>query len=93
MHVLRNPLFAHSNANALKVKNVGAFLARHGYKVKKGGALQFIGFWKKSGASQAMSILVDSFPGMGIFVKRGSASPDTGILVKRGGALPGTVIL
>ena len=38
MHVLRNPLFAHSNANALKVKNVGAFLARHGYKVKKGGA-------------------------------------------------------
>ena len=40
-----------------------------------------------------MNILVDSFKGMGIFVKRGSASPDTGILVKRGGALPGTVIL
>ena len=35
MHVLRNPLFAHSNANALKVKYVGASLARHGYKVKK----------------------------------------------------------
>ena len=74
MHVLRNPLFAHSNANAPKVKNVGAFE-------------------KKGGASQAMSILVDSLPGMGIFVKRGSASPDTGILVKRGGALPGTGIL
>ena len=50
-------------------------------------------FGKQGCASQAMSIWVDSFPGIAIFAKRGSASPGTGILVKRGGALPGPVIL